>query len=105
MAQPQPIASTAEPSLLRQFAEAFVQMSAVMAGLIALIGGVWLMSDNVAAQTHLAKVRAERTSLVCQDGRMQRGNGSLRDRLFEDAHFVCTDWKTLDAVDAANPRR
>lgn len=105
MAQPQRIASIAEPPLLQQFAQAVVQVAAVMAGLVALIAGVWLMSDNVAAQTHLAGLRAERTSLVCQDGRMQRGNGSLRDRLFEDAHFVCTDWKTLDAVDAANPRR
>lgn len=98
-------APAAPPSLVGEFARALLQVSGVAAGLLLLLWGVSLMRDNLAAASHLADAKAQRSTLICQAGHMARGDGSLHDRVFEKAYFVCTDWRTLQAVDEAAPQR
>jgi hypothetical protein len=73
--------------------------AALAAGLALLLLLAYLTRDSIAIGKHLAAARNERTTLVCQNGRMTHGDGSLYDRVFEKSYFVCTDWRTLQAIE------
>ena len=93
------------PSLWRESVEVVVSVCAVLTGLIVLIAVGYVASDSAAVGRNLAESRAQRGSLICQDGRMVHGNGSLRDRIVEDAYFVCTEWRTLQSLEQEEAQR
>ncbi|MET0518569.1 MAG: hypothetical protein ABW005_07020, partial [Burkholderiaceae bacterium] len=59
----------------------------------------YVVSDSTAVGRNLAESKAQRGSLICQDGHMVHGDGSIRDRIVEDSYFVCTDWRTLQSLE------
>lgn len=98
--RPQPVAVIpTAPSLWRESMEVVVSVCAVLAGLIVMISVGYVASDSAAVGRNLAESKNQRGSLICQDGHMVHGNGSLRDRIIEDSHFVCTDWRTLQSIE------
>lgn len=80
-------------------------VGALLVGLVLLLLVIYKTSDSMAVGKHLAEAKAQRSTLICQDGRMVHGDGSLRDRLVADAYFVCTDWRTLQSVEQDLPAR
>lgn len=78
-----------------------------LAGLAALLTVLHLIRDSISVGQHLAESKAQRGTLICQDGRMVRGDGSLRDIVLEKAYFMCTDWRTLQGIEIeeANKQR
>ena len=108
-AAPKPVAEAVAPVVLPRpaaptsaFGE-FLQIvgaaALLLGGLALLLMGVQMMSDSVTVGKHLAEAKAQRGVLVCQDGRMVRGDGSLRDLILADAYFSCTDWRTLQSIE------
>jgi hypothetical protein len=81
------------------FLKAVGWMTGGLLGMIALYALAFLMHDSMAAGSALAEAKKERSTLVCQSGRMSHGDGSLHDLVFADSYFVCTDWKTLQAIE------
>lgn len=77
--------------------------------LVGLIFGLFLFGlytrDSVALGQALTEQSKERTSMVCKDGRIARGDGSLPDRVFEDGVFICTDWRTQQALELEQSQR
>jgi len=92
------------PSALREGLQIVGGVLAVLAGLALLMTVIFLISDSTAVGKHLAASKAQRGTLICQGGRMVHGDGTLRDRLMEDAYFVCTDWRTLQSVEQSEQR-
>ena len=84
---------------LRYFLKAVTWMSLGLAGVVGLFATGLMMHDSMAAGAALAEAKKEHTTLVCQAGHMAHGDGSLHDLVFESAYFVCTDWKTLQAIE------
>ena len=81
------------------FLKAVFWMSGGLLSLIAVYAMGWLMHDSMATGNALAEARKERSTLVCQAGHMSHGDGSLHDKVFGESYFVCTDWKTLQAIE------
>jgi hypothetical protein len=89
----------APPSALGEFLQITGGVLLALAGLAALLAVLHLVRDSISIGQHLAESKARRGTLVCQDGRMVRGDGSLRDIVMERAFFVCTDWRTLQGIE------
>lgn len=87
------------PSMLGETLQIIGGVAITLAGIALLLGVLHLIRDSVAVGKHLADAKGQRSSLICQDGRMARGDGSLRDIILEDAYFVCTDWRTLQSIE------
>lgn len=87
------------PSLLKDSLQVIGGVAATLAAIAALLGILHLIRDSVAVGKHLAEAKSQRSILVCQDGRIVRGDGSLRDIIMEDGYFVCTDWRTLQRIE------
>ena len=87
------------PTAGAELLKTLLQILGVTAGLVALLVLVYLTRDSIAVGNHLAEARNERTTLVCQAGRMSHGDESLYDKVFEKGYFVCTDWRTLQAIE------
>lgn len=102
---PAPAAPVAAPSALGEGLQILGGIGAMLVGLLLLLLVIYQTSDSMAVGKHLAEAKAQRSALICQDGRMVHGDGSLRDRLVEDAFFVCTDWRTLQSVEQDQPGR
>ena len=81
------------------FLRAVGWMTGGLLGMIGIYALAFLMHDSMAAGNALAEAKKERSTLVCQAGHMSHGDGSLHDIVFGDAYFVCTDWKTLQAIE------
>lgn len=99
-----PPAPIAPPSPWREGLQIALGVAGVLGGLILLLMVISLMSDSMAVGKHLAAAKQQRSTLICQGGRMAYGDGSLRDRLTENAYFVCTDWRTLQSVEQSEQR-
>ncbi|MDN3921200.1 hypothetical protein [Roseateles violae] len=97
--RPAPPAPPPPPGLAAELARTTLQVIAVSAGLLLAGALVLLVRDSMAVGAHLAEAKNERTTLVCQNGRMTHGDGSLYDRLFARSYFVCTEWRTLQAIE------
>ncbi|MCX2861464.1 hypothetical protein OOZ63_06385 [Paucibacter sp. PLA-PC-4] len=95
---PRPVA-VAPTSAFGEFLQIVGAAALLLGGLALLLMGVQMMSDSVTVGKHLAEAKAQRGVLVCQDGRMVRGDGSLRDMILADAYFSCTDWRTLQSIE------
>jgi hypothetical protein len=89
----------APSSAFGEFLQIFGAISLLLLGLGVLLMGLQAISDNVSVSKHLAEAKARRGVLVCQDGRMVHGDGSLRDLIMADAYFSCTDWRTLQSIE------
>ncbi|MDC6165977.1 hypothetical protein [Paucibacter sp. XJ19-41] len=96
VAPPRPAAPT---SAFGEFLQIVGAAALLLGGLALLLMGIQAMSDSVTVGKHLAEAKAQRGVLVCQDGRMVRGDGSLRDLILADAYFSCTDWRTLQSIE------
>lgn len=86
-------------SAFGEFLQIVGAVALLLGGLALLLLGVQLMSDSISVGKHLAEAKARRGVLVCQDGRMVHGDGSLRDLILADAYFSCTDWRTLQSIE------
>ncbi len=102
LTRPKPVEPPpAVASPLREALTVTLQVMGTAGGLSLALAVAFLIRDGIAVGSHLSQAKAQRTDLICQDGRMVRGDGSLLDWMFEDAHFICTDWRTLQAADQA----
>lgn len=98
-----PVAAPASP--WRDSAEIILAVVLIL-GLI--LGGLLMIHftrDSMAVGRALADQGKERSSLICKDGRIARGDGSVHDVVFADGVFVCTDWRTLQAVEMEEQQR
>lgn len=86
-------------SAFAEFLQVFGALSLLLLVLVVLLMGLQTIRDSVSVGNHLAEAKAQRGVLVCQDGRMVRGDGSLRDLILADAYFSCTDWRTLQSIE------
>lgn len=68
--------------------------------LLGLLIGLRKMGDSLSAAAHLSDAKNLRSVLICQNGEVVRGDGSLRDLFIADPVFVCTDWRTLQSIEA-----
>lgn len=68
--------------------------------LVALLLALRLMGDGMSAASHLSEAKALRSALICQNGEVVRGDGTLRDLMLADPVFVCTEWRTLQSLEA-----
>ena len=93
-----PASQADSSSDLAYFLKAVGWMFAGLLGMVALYALGFLMNDSMAAGKALTEAKLQRSTLVCQAGRMSHGDGSLHDLVFADAYFVCTDWKTLETI-------
>lgn len=87
------------PSPWRESAEITVAVVLILGLLIAGLGLVHFTRDSMAVGRALAEQGNARGSMICKEGRIARGDGSLHDLVFADGVFVCTDWRTLQAVE------
>lgn len=104
MVAAEPAPPPAEPvaaSLLNEVLIATLQVLGTLCLLSLALAAAFALRDSLAVGSHLSQAKAQRTDLICQDGRMVHGDGSLLDWMFEEAHFLCTDWRTLQAADQA----
>ncbi len=61
--------------------------------------------DSMAVGKALQEQSQARSTMVCKNGKIARGDGSLPDRIVEDGVFVCTDWRTLQAIEQEEAER
>jgi len=87
------------PSPMRDALQVIGGVAVMLLIIVALLGTLHLIRDSMAVGKYLAEAKSQRSSLICQDGRMVRGDGSLRDILTADAYFVCTNWRTLQSIE------
>lgn len=87
-------------------------ISDVLLGSSLLVGvavGLMLLGlytrDSMAVGKALSEQGSATSSMVCKEGRIARGDGSLPDRVFEDGIFVCTDWRTQQALEMEASQR
>jgi hypothetical protein len=92
-----PPAAPASP--FGEFLQIVGGVALMLLALALLLSLLNLIRDSIAVGKHLAEAKTQRSTLVCQDGRMVRGDGSLRDLVMADAYFVCTDWRTLQSIE------
>lgn len=100
-----PVVVVQPSSALGEFLKVFGGVSLGALVIVGLLTALYLIRDSISVGKHLAEAKAARGALVCQDGRMVRGDGSLRDLIMESGHFVCTDWRTLQSVEQEEAER
>ena len=59
----------------------------------AALWGASLMSDSGRIPSELAAAQQETGVMVCSDGTIVRGDGSLVERIFGVGRFRCTNWR------------
>jgi hypothetical protein len=101
-----PRAQTAPPpSALRDASDIMVGVALMLGVLFALLMLTLYTRDSMAVGKALQEQGQARGTLVCKDGKIARGDGSLPDRIVEDGVFVCTDWRTLQAIEQEEAER
>lgn len=80
-----------------------------VAGLVAGIFLLFLLAlyarSSMDLQKHLSAESRSSAALVCKDGLMTYGDGSIPDRVFEDGQFRCTDWRTSQGLELEQAQR
>jgi hypothetical protein len=94
-----PVVVVRPSSAMGEFLQVFGGVSLGAVVIVGLLMSLHLIRDSVSVGKHLAEAKSQRGTLVCQDGRIVRGDGSLRDIILESGYFVCTDWRTLQSVE------
>ncbi len=100
-----PRAQSAPPSPLRDASEIMVGVVLMLGVLAALLVLALYTRDSMAIGKALQEQGQARGTMVCKDGRIARGDGSIPDRITEDGVFVCTDWRTLQAIEQEEAER
>lgn len=98
-AAPRAQAAQTPPSALRDVSDITVGVALMLGVLFALLLLGLYTRDSMAVGEALQEQGKARGALVCKDGKIARGDGSLPDRIVEDGVFVCTDWRTLQAIE------
>lgn len=91
----------APPSVLRDVSDIVVGVALMLGVLFALLMLTLYTRDSMVIGKALQDQGQgqSRGTLICKDGKVARGDGSLPDRIVEDGVFVCTDWRTLQAIE------
>ncbi len=97
--------TAAPPSALRDVSDIMVGVALMLGVLFALLMLALYTRDSMAVGKALQEQGQARGTLVCKDGKIARGDGSLPDRIVEDGVFVCTDWRTLQAIEQEEAER
>jgi len=97
--------SAPPPSPLRDVSEIMVGVVLMLGVLAALLVLALYTRDSMAVGKALQEQGQARGTMVCKDGRIARGDGSIPDRITEDGVFVCTDWRTLQAIEQEEAER
>ncbi len=92
-------AQPAPPSALRDVSDIVVGVALMLGVLFALLMLTLYTRDSMVIGKALQDQGQARGTLICKDGKVARGDGSLPDRIVEDGVFVCTDWRTLQAIE------
>jgi hypothetical protein len=87
------------PSALRDVMDIVIGVVVLLGMLLALACLAHYTRDSMAVGRALTDEANTKSSLVCKDGRIARGDGSLPDLVLEDGVFVCTDWRTQQALE------
>ncbi|WP_423595343.1 hypothetical protein [Roseateles sp. MS654] len=95
----------APPSPLREASDIMVGVALMLGVLFALLMLGLYARDSMAVGKALQEQSQARSTMVCKDGKIARGDGSLPDRIVEDGVFVCTDWRTLQAIEQEEAER
>ena len=100
-------ATPALPSALRDVSDIVVGVALMLGVLFALLMLTLYTRDSMVIGKALQDQGQgqARGTLICKDGKVARGNGSLPDRIVEDGVFVCTDWRTLQAIEQEESER
>jgi len=95
------VAPPAPPSVLRDVSDIVVGVALMLGVLFALLMLTLYTRDSMVIGKALQDQGQgqSRGTLICKDGKVARGDGSLPDRIVEDGVFVCTDWRTLQAIE------
>ncbi len=93
------------PSAMRDIMDIVGGVTLVMGLLIGLATLALFTRDSMAVGKALSDQSSAQSSMICKDGRMAHGDGSLPDIVFEDGVFVCTDWRTLQAIETEEQAR
>ncbi|OWQ90257.1 hypothetical protein CDN99_12850 [Roseateles aquatilis] len=105
-AAPRMAAATPAPSALRDVSDIIVGVALILGVLAALLLLTLYTRDSMLIGKSLNEQSQNKTAtMVCKDGRVSRGDDSLRDRIVEDGVFVCTDWRTLQAIQQEESER
>ncbi|MBO9686910.1 hypothetical protein [Roseateles chitosanitabidus] len=104
-AAPRAAAAAPVPSALRDASEIVVGVVLMLSVLAALLALTLYTRDSMMVGKALSEQGSPTGSLVCKDGRIARGDDSLRDRIVEDGYFVCTDWRTQQAIELEEAQR
>ncbi len=87
------------PSAMRDVMDIVGGVVLLMGLLIGLASLALFTRDSMAVGKALSEQSSAQSSMICKDGRMAHGDGSLPDIVFEDGVFVCTDWRTQQALE------
>jgi len=92
-------AQAAPPSAMRDVMDIVGGVVLVMGLLIGLACLTLFTRDSMAVGKALSDQSTGQSSMICKDGRMAHGDGSIPDYVFEDGVFICTDWRTQQALE------
>ncbi|WP_058933875.1 hypothetical protein [Roseateles depolymerans] len=87
------------PSAMRDVMDIVGGVVLLMGLLIGLASLALFTRDSMAVGKALSEQSSAQSSMICKDGRMAHGDGSLPDIVFEDGVFICTDWRTQQALE------
>ncbi|WP_296509485.1 hypothetical protein [Rhodoferax sp.] len=59
----------------------------------ALLSAYVMLRDSMLLANWLQQVTTDETVMVCKDGKMVYPDYSIVDRLLNNGHFMCTEWK------------
>lgn len=104
-AAPRAAVATPVPSALRDASEIVVGVVLMLSVLAALLALTLYTRDSMMVGKALTDQGSPTGTMVCKDGRIARGDDSLRDRIVEDGVFVCTDWRTQQAIELEESQR
>lgn len=104
-AAPRAQTATPPPSALRDVSDIVVGVALSLGVLFALLLLALYTRDSMVIGKALQEQGQARGTMICKDGKVARGDGSLPDRIVEDGVFVCTDWRTLQAIEQEESER
>jgi hypothetical protein len=99
------VAPPSPPSALRDVSDIVVGVALMLGVLFALLMLTLYTRDSMVVGKALQEQGQARGTMICKDGKVARGDGSLPDRIVEDGVFVCTDWRTLQAIEQEESER
>ncbi|SEL73469.1 hypothetical protein SAMN05216359_11541 [Roseateles sp. YR242] len=87
------------PSVMRDVMDIAGGVTLLFGLVVGMICLGFFTRDSMAVGKALSEQSTGQSSMVCKDGRMAHGDGSIPDFVFEDGVFICTDWRTQQALE------